>query len=401
MQSPTRIANSADLPPGGHQSIRLHGRDLVLYRTSRGRLRLVDAHCPHMGAHLGRGGRVDGAHMVCPFHGWKLDGQTGAVVNVPYSSRKPPRGACVRTWPVREGGGTILADVPASQQTPTRHSPLPPFPRGWYALGFSRDVSPGTSHTRTWLGRSLRLRRDAPHGPVHVTAEDAGPRVATVEQQATLFGWFDPSGAGPTFELPALDPKGWSRHATHQFDNLATHPQETSENSVDLAHFTTVHGYDRVDTVVPAHADGPILSATYAFTRHILPGGLSGRTLRAEFRVRAFGLGYSLVETSVTPLKLRIRQLVLATPTVAGRLDLRLALSLQDYGPAPLRALAVRLTRWGLMRMYVKDVSADLDIWQHKRYLDPPRLAQGDGPIGLYRRWARQFYVPAVSRVVA
>jgi hypothetical protein len=36
------------------------------------------------------------------------------------------------------------------------------------------------------------------------------------------------------------------------------------------------------------------------------------------------------------------------------------------------------------------DVRQDFDIWNHKTYLEWPALA--DGPVGLYRRWARQFH---------
>jgi hypothetical protein len=28
----------------------------------------------------------------------------------------------------------------------------------------------------------------------------------------------------------------------------------------------------------------------------------------------------------------------------------------------------------------------------HKRYVDRPALASGDGPVGLYRKWVKQFY---------
>ncbi len=40
----------------------------------------------------------------------------------------------------------------------------------------------------------------------------------------------------------------------------------------------------------------------------------------------------------------------------------------------------------------VNDVQQDFVIWQHKRYGQPPLLAEGDGPVGKYRQWARQFY---------
>jgi hypothetical protein len=39
-----------------------------------------------------------------------------------------------------------------------------------------------------------------------------------------------------------------------------------------------------------------------------------------------------------------------------------------------------------------RDFAADIRIWENKRYQDPPRLVAGDGPIGPYRKWARQFY---------
>ena len=34
----------------------------------------------------------------------------------------------------------------------------------------------------------------------------------------------------------------------------------------------------------------------------------------------------------------------------------------------------------------------DLEIWEHKAYLARPRLADTDGPIMAFRRWAAQFY---------
>ena len=39
-----------------------------------------------------------------------------------------------------------------------------------------------------------------------------------------------------------------------------------------------------------------------------------------------------------------------------------------------------------------REVGQDLDVWSYKRYIEKPILAKGDGPIGIYRRWAAQFY---------
>ncbi len=73
------------------------GRDLVLFRGDDGTARVFDAHCPHLGAHLGVGGRVCGDGIACPFHGWRFDGE-GQLVEVPGLDR-PPR-AAARAWPV-------------------------------------------------------------------------------------------------------------------------------------------------------------------------------------------------------------------------------------------------------------------------------------------------------------
>jgi hypothetical protein len=41
------------------------------------------------------------------------------------------------------------------------------------------------------------------------------------------------------------------------------------------------------------------------------------------------------------------------------------------------------------------DVGQDIPVWNRKLFLAQPALAEGDGPIGAYRRWARQFYAEA------
>jgi hypothetical protein len=34
----------------------------------------------------------------------------------------------------------------------------------------------------------------------------------------------------------------------------------------------------------------------------------------------------------------------------------------------------------------------DVPIWEHRAYLEKPRLTEVDGPVAQYRRWYRQFY---------
>lgn len=118
-----RVGATADLRAGRAKPIRYFGRDLVLFRGRDGKARLLDAHCPHMGAHLAYGGEVRGDSIVCPFHGWRFDG-AGRCVEIPYC-RKIPAQATTGSWPVREFCGQTLAYFSEDGGTPSWECPEP------------------------------------------------------------------------------------------------------------------------------------------------------------------------------------------------------------------------------------------------------------------------------------
>src|ERR1700737_3567486 len=68
------VAASADIGPGDVTPLHYFDRDLVLFRGEDGAPYLVDAYCPHLGAHLGVGGRVEEGCIRCPVHGWRVCG---------------------------------------------------------------------------------------------------------------------------------------------------------------------------------------------------------------------------------------------------------------------------------------------------------------------------------------
>jgi phenylpropionate dioxygenase-like ring-hydroxylating dioxygenase large terminal subunit len=78
---------------------------MVLLRTRSGHVRLLEAYCPHLGAHLAVGGRVEGETLVCPFHGWRFDTASGRLLEVPYSPRCPK--VRLRTAPVAVVDGLV------------------------------------------------------------------------------------------------------------------------------------------------------------------------------------------------------------------------------------------------------------------------------------------------------
>ena len=59
--------------------------------------------------------------------------------------------------------------------------------------------------------------------------------------------------------MSSLDEDGWSDFEINTL-RFKGHPQETTENSVDLAHLRYVHGYDNVNPIQEFAADGPRIS---------------------------------------------------------------------------------------------------------------------------------------------
>jgi len=118
------VAEAAELPAGTAARVRYFGEELVLWRAADGTPHLFDAYCPHLGAHLGVGGRVEGVALVCPFHGWRFDG-AGRCVGIPYAKRIPPK-AAVRSWPVRTHHGLVFAWYDPSGAAPRFELPEVP-----------------------------------------------------------------------------------------------------------------------------------------------------------------------------------------------------------------------------------------------------------------------------------
>ncbi len=98
------VAFSSDIGPGDVVSNRAFGCDLVLFRGEDGELGVLDAYCPHMGAHLGQGGTVVGQDLVCPFHEWRWT-RSGECAEIPYSRHAASRQA--RAWPCRDRNGFV------------------------------------------------------------------------------------------------------------------------------------------------------------------------------------------------------------------------------------------------------------------------------------------------------
>ncbi len=122
------VSYSDELKVGESRAIKYFGKEMVLFRTESGEATVLDAYCPHMGAHLGyginnehgTGGRIQGESIVCPFHAWKFNGE-GMCTDVPYAKNVPPKvkdKQCLKSWPVKEMNDCIFVWYHPNDEAP-------------------------------------------------------------------------------------------------------------------------------------------------------------------------------------------------------------------------------------------------------------------------------------------
>ena len=100
------VAWSQEIATGSVKPLQYFGGHQVAYRTEDGELHVLDAHCPHLGAHLGHGGKVQGECIVCPYHG-RGYGPDGVNRFIPYEDRPNPSHS-LKSWPLEEKHGCVF-----------------------------------------------------------------------------------------------------------------------------------------------------------------------------------------------------------------------------------------------------------------------------------------------------
>jgi len=304
-----QVAYSDELKPGDVVPLRYFERDLVLFRTESGVASLLDAHCPHLGAHLGHGGKVDGESIACPFHDWRF-GADGGCTSVPYAN-KQPRKSSVACWPLREVNGLLMT-------------------------------------------------------------------------------WHDTAGRAPFWEVPELEEYGheeWTEYVLRRW-TIRTCNQEMAENAVDKAHFHYLHGTREMPETKYAETHDHLLR-TQSTTPMTTPMG----DVDGLVTVDAYGFGFTTTRFTGLAETLLVNSV---TPIENGLCDVRFAFSVRKtYGASVAR---------GIGKAFVAEVERqleqDIPIWENKVFLPRPVLCDGDGPIGLFRTWARQFY-PSSEQLTA
>ena len=332
---------------------------------------------------------------------------------------------------------------PAADQLPS------PFPEGWYFVATRAAIEQERLFRKLWMGEDIIVWCDdlgevcvaeahCPHlgsdlgpeaggricegrlvCPFHGYEFDAAgqcvatpyadpPRSArlqvfeTDEINGLVFAWYGIDGRPPQWELHPDRPEqeGWSSPAISSL-RFPGHPQETTENSVDLAHFRYVHGYDNFDRVGCISIDGACLESRFDFRTVRKVAGIAAFTMELSATTHIYGLGYSLVDIHEHSIGVDLRLWVLATPVDGTLLDFTLVSQVREIRKPQRRIIGLGFLpvswRAPIFNKFMAaqqrgDVLQDVTIWSRKRYRSRPRLCRSDGEIMPFRAYCAQFY---------
>jgi nitrite reductase/ring-hydroxylating ferredoxin subunit len=309
----------------------------------------------------------------------------------------------------------------------------PPFPFGWFAVALCRELRAGAVLTRRFMDREIVVFRTesgtvcaveayCPHLGAHLghggevcgeelrcpfhgfrfsvkgscvySPSGAPPPAARLgllevrEIYGAILVWHGPDGQAPWEIEPLGDESEW-RKVGHRVRHVHGHPQELVENSIDIAHLSTLHGLRNAQLVGPPIFDGPRVRVDYTYSR------LTPWTSHVDkMRIRIDGLGFVVDEVDIRGFSLRF--FALWTPVGERDTIQYLLVSVRKRGRSlPGKAFWCGVEKMSgplILRGFVDQIKQDEPVWANKKYLRRPAIADGDGPIHAYRRWASQFY---------
>jgi 3-ketosteroid 9alpha-monooxygenase subunit A len=218
---------------------------------------------------------------------------------------------------------------------------------------------------------------------------------STAERDGIMYLWHDAEGGAPQYDVPSVfdlfadcgsagdyhEPGTAGRYASAP---LPIHPQYAAENGVDFAHFKYVHRADEIPTVVSREFGEHDFQTELAleFKRRRADGEIESVEGRTHGSLLGLGLGFSYAYgvgaicslTAVTPVD---------DETSIVRFS---AWASKEDGESD-EMLAKR------RRSAIAQLRADIAIWEHQRYTEPPGLATAEAAgFRDIRRWARRFY---------
>lgn len=331
---------STEVVAGRVTTFQFMGRELVAFRDASGAVAVLDAVCPHFGAHLGHGGSVENGCIRCPFHGLSFDGAGQCVGGGLYSERGH-RNLRSEPWTAREAAACIFV-----WHGPDRGKPAWPMPLealDWE--GWSRPVTNG--------GRAL------PHTNLFFPTEN----IIDMTHFVNVHKW----DLHQILVAPHVDDQGIMRARI----NVTWTAGAQSESAWVRRLGKRVTSPFEVELVI---LEPGVAIATTQLTE--AQGALSVRSI--------------ILITPVSAADCHIRAVMSVLDPAPGRV-----------GGAVRRMLGVGLPEVlapFFLRMGTADFDGDAVIWSHRTHLERPRPLKEDGPIVAYRKWSERFWPEGYER---
>ncbi|HEY5783810.1 MAG TPA: Rieske 2Fe-2S domain-containing protein [Microlunatus sp.] len=312
-------------------------RALVAVRRVNGYV-VHDGRCPHRGAHLGHGGRLDGDVLVCPFHGHRV-----RLVDPP-TAELPPRD------PVHADSDSAGVAAPAQPFCVRSYPTLQSAAGLFVLLGARHDT--GLEHRLTELDRTHHVH-------------EAFQRDLAVPPEYVVENVFD---ADHFAEV----------HALSRRPRLTTAEQPDGSLLVE----------GQLDMVRPNQWQaGP--SGAGASEADAPDAGAPGAGASAGFRAQVFS-----PTVVVTELRAGADSNVVvtaATPTPDGGCRARVTVALPRRsagGPPSVRQLSSLIS--GSRTAFEQDAG----VWEHLDTTVTPHYLPGDRLVQVYRRFCERFLRP-------
>jgi len=133
------LSTSSEICTKRPHGVRILGEPLVLYRDGEKKVRAMHDRCPHKNAQLSAG-RVEKGVLECFYHGWKFDGDSGAITDVPSIPKGCPLPKQrVKTFPVVEQDDLIWVYPGDSANADPAKIPTKPIKNGFKEKGYWRS----------------------------------------------------------------------------------------------------------------------------------------------------------------------------------------------------------------------------------------------------------------------
>jgi len=224
----------------------------------------------------------------------------------------------------------------------------------------------------------------------------------TDEKNEIIYIWHDADGKEPSFEVPDIfEAYEDGRKAEDYYlaypecvlhlPSLPLHPQYVMENGVDFAHFKYVHRAEQMPALVRREFDDTRFYAdiemTFGLTKDktvMTPEG----AVKGGVNAINVGIGVGIAKFWGPD---NMRTVVSVTPVDDDVSDIRSTVWLDRLSGDDSPHIPEKLER--RMRLANNQFLADVNIWEHQRYTDPPALATSEGEgFRELRKWCMQWY---------